>query len=111
MKRASPGQVFWYAHLSFAAMRNARSISYTETPLQKKEQLCVWRVRYSGSNIFHSMSAALGIVRPGRPELAVRTAILQQLPGRPGRATIPLNVPLVAFTTILPLLQIHHRGE
>jgi hypothetical protein len=36
---------FWNAHLSFAAMHVSRSISYTETPLQKKEQMCVWRVR------------------------------------------------------------------
>jgi hypothetical protein len=35
---------FWNAHLSFPAMRISRSISYTETPLQKKEQI-VWRVR------------------------------------------------------------------
>lgn len=36
-------------------------------------------------------------------QLAARTAVVdhsQQLPGRPSRATIPLNVPLVAFATV-----------
>ena len=41
-------------------------------------------------------------------QLATRTAVVdhsQQLPGRPSRATIPLNVPLVAFATV------HHSSR
>ena len=41
-------------------------------------------------------------------QLAARTAVVdhsQQLPGRPSRATIPLNVPLVAFATV------HHSSR
>ena len=88
-------------------MHISRSISYTETPLQKKEQMCVARavVRFQHLS-FHCCGTWYRKART--TQLAARTAVVdhsQQLPGRPSRATIPLNVPLVAFATV------HHSSR